>query len=154
MNFTLLSEASPAEMTEALRWISFLKPYMKQATVGKAKRYIAQLRQDVARAKKGRPDINSDPLHYLESNWYRILLYVPKDAMAHLLPSKDLSFHTDDEFDDSGYESRDYAIEIRPDKATVETTLPVQVPPLAQRFLLQAAADFKEELKSLIEHEA
>ena len=148
MKFAILLESSPAEMTEALRWITLLKPYMRQATVGKARKYIAQLKHDMAVARKTRTILNPDPMKYLESEWYRVVLFIPKDVVDHLLPSRDLSFHADDEFDI--YERREYYISIRPDlnEKPFDTDLPL--PQLVQKWLLQAVIDFREELKSMI----
>lgn len=150
MKFAILLESNPAEMTEALRWISLLKPYIKQATVGKARKYIASLKYDIAQAKQRKRDLDTDLMKYLDSGWYRIMLFIPKDALNHLVPQKaDLEFHTDDEFDT--YERNEYYITIRPDN--IESDLPTPLPQLVRKYLFEAAIDFKEELKSLLERE-
>jgi len=149
MNFEILSEASPAEMTEALRWISFLKPYMKQATVGKAKRYIAGLKRDLANLRNANWAKTGNPIEFLESPWFRITLFIPKDAMSHLFPRTEPVFHTDDEFD--GADRNEYFIEVRPAfDPPINSDLPKPFPPLVQKYLLQTAIEFREEMKSML----
>lgn len=89
-------------------------------------------------------------IEFLESPWYRVILFIPKDDMSHLLPQsqQELVFHTDDEFND---DRKDYiTIDVRPSfDPPINSEVPV--PPLAQKYLIQAAIDFREELKSVIE---
>lgn len=145
MKLINLSEtsSSPSEMAEALRWISVLKPYMRQATVGKAKKYVAQLKYDMSRS------YFDDPIHGLASSWYEIMLFIPNDVLNHLLQSREISFHADDEFDDSDHNF--YCIRIQPSLyPPISTDIPMSMPPLVQKYLLRSAIDFREELKSMI----